>query len=376
MHTSRRRIVYRQKTMTLRSVALKVHLYLGLVAALFLAILGLTGTVMAFEGDMNHWLHPDLWYVTPGSRVLPENDLISIVQHQFPRARVFAVYFPRAANLVQLMQLTDGTRVYVNPYDGAVLGNQVGLTNSDYALGYVHQIHLRLVPDPRLTPRLAVVGKTFVSFVGLALCLMVPTGVILWWRRKSMSVNWKGTWFRVFFDLHQLTGIYAAFFLLIASATGIMIGFTFMEHVFYGVTLSSPPSPPQSWPSLPVAGASPIMADEVLDIARRAMPDATVAMLVRPLRTVGSYTVMMRVPEETSETVHSSIVIDQFSGKILGLRNFKNESAGYRLIRFNRSIHTGDIFGLPTHILVSLSSFLLVVMVITGVVTWWKKLVT
>jgi uncharacterized iron-regulated membrane protein len=74
--------------------------------------------------------------------------------------------------------------------------------------------------------------------------------------------------------------------------------------------------------------------------------------------------------------VHSSIVIDQFSGKILGLRNFKNESAGYRLIRFNRSIHTGDIFGLPTHILVSLSSFLLVVMVITGVVTWWKKLVT
>jgi uncharacterized iron-regulated membrane protein len=85
---------------------------------------------------------------------------------------------------------------------------------------------------------------------------------------------------------------------------------------------------------------------------------------------------MMRVPEETSETVHSSVTIDQYSAKVLNVRNYLTDSAGYRLIRFNRSIHTGDIFGFPTHILVSLSSLMLVVMVITGLVIWWKKLAT
>jgi uncharacterized iron-regulated membrane protein len=360
--------------MTLRTVILKIHLILGLAAAIFFAILGLTGTVMAFEGDLNHWLHPDLWYVTPRGNPLPENDLISIVQHQFPRARIVVVQFFRAANLVQLMQLTDGTSVYVNPYDGTVLGNSAGLTNSDLALGYIHQLHLRLVPDPRSAPKLAAAGKIVVSFAGLILCLMVPTGLTLWWRRKSIKINWKASWFKVFFDLHQAVGVCASLFLLIASTTGIMIGFDLGEKTYYWITRSAPPARPQGFPSTPVPGAAPIMADQVLDIARRTMPNATPALLVRPMRATGSYTVMMRVPEETSEAVHSSVTIDQYSGKVLNVRNFLTDSAGYRLIRFNRSIHTGDIFGLPTHILMSLTSLFLVVMVITGVVTWWKKL--
>lgn len=362
--------------MTLRTVILKIHLILGLAAAIFLAILGLTGSIMAFEGDINHWLHPDLWYVTPRARVLPENDLISMVQNQFPRARVVVVQFSRAPNLAQVMQLGDGTTVYINPYDGAVLGNTVGLSNSDLALGYVHQLHLRLVPDPRLAPRLAAVGKTVVSFAGLILCLMVPTGLFLWWRRKSTSINWKATWFKVFFDAHQAVGIYAALFLFIASTTGIMIGFGFGEQTYYAITRSSPPARPKPWPSVPIPGVRPIMADQVLDIARHTMPNATVALLVRPIRVAGSYTVMMRVPEETSEAVHSTVTIDQYSGKVLNVRDYLTDSTGYRWIRFNRSIHTGDIFGLPTHILVSLSSLLLVVMVITGLVIWWKKLAT
>jgi len=116
------------------------------------------------------------------------------------------------------------------------------------------------------------------------------------------------------------------------------------------------------------------MADQAIEIARQAMPNATVALLVRPLRAAGSYTVMMRMPEETSEAVHSSVTIDQYSGKVLNMRNYLTDSAGYRVIRFNRSIHTGDVLGWPTHIIVSLSSLLLVVMVATGLVIWWKKL--
>ena len=204
---------------------------------------------------------------------------------------------------------------------------------------------------------------------------MVPTGVILWWRRKSVKINWKGTWFRVFFDAHQVIGICASLFLLIASATGIMIGFDIGEKTFYWITRSSPPSRPEPFPSVPVPNVAPIMADQVLQIARTAMPNASPAILVRPLRPAGSYTVMMRVPEETSETVHSSVTIDQYTGKVLHVKNYLTDSFGYRLIRFNRSIHTGDVLGLPTHIIMSLSSLALVAMAITGVVTWWKKLV-
>ena len=104
------------------------------------------------------------------------------------------------------------------------------------------------------------------------------------------------------------------------------------------------------------------------------MPDATVAAIQIPLEPKAAFHIAMRVPEETSETVHSMVSVDQYSGKVLKVRDFRTNSAGYRWIRFNRSIHTGDIYGLPTHILMSATSLALVVMVITGLVIWWKRL--
>ena len=37
----------------MRKVLLKIHLVMGLAAGLFLIILGLTGSIMAFEGDLD-----------------------------------------------------------------------------------------------------------------------------------------------------------------------------------------------------------------------------------------------------------------------------------------------------------------------------------
>jgi uncharacterized iron-regulated membrane protein len=275
--------------------------------------------------------------------------------------------------------MTDGTAIYLNPYDGTVLGTKVGLSNSDRAMAYIHQIHLRLVPDPQSAPTLAAAGKIIVSWVGLILLLMVASGLLLWLRDQRLTLKFKATnfkvpWYRTFHEAHQAIGIYASLFLIVASFTGILIGFSFGEKFFYFITRSPLPPRMQAIGSTIVHGATPIMADQVLDIARRALPGATPSVLVRPLRTAGSYTVLMRVPEETSEAVHSSVTIDQFSGKVLGVRDYRTEPAGYRAVRFNRSIHTGDIFGLTSHIILSLSSFAVFAMVVTGFVIWWKKL--
>jgi len=49
--------------MTARRILLKVHLWFGLAAAIVLAILGLTGSILAFQNDIDHWLHPELFYI-------------------------------------------------------------------------------------------------------------------------------------------------------------------------------------------------------------------------------------------------------------------------------------------------------------------------
>ena len=356
--------------MTARTAVLKVHLWLGVGAAIFLVILGLTGSVTAFENDIDHWLHPGLYYVQVGARVLPEAELVQTVEQRFAPARVAMVHIFRQPDLAHVVQLNDRSTALVSQYDGHILGRTTGPSTTQKIIGYIHQLHTHLVPDPRSAPKAAKIGVVIVQIAGFILCLSVILGVILWWRTKRVSMAWKAPWFRIFFDAHHAIGIYSALFLFIAAFTGVMV-----ERGELIARLTHSPEPLR-FPQLHsdgAGGALPISVDRAEEIARAVIPGTTVTDIQLPLNPKGVFMVILRVPEETSEAAHSYIFVDQYSGKALHAVNFLNEPA-YRVIRFNRSIHTGDVWGTTGHILVSLSSLMLVAMVVTGLVIWLKKL--
>ena len=358
-----------------RRILLTIHLSLGVAAGLFLVVLGVTGSIMAFETDIPHWLHPELFFVQPGPSKLPEQELIRRTEQQFAPARVTAVQVLRAPNLARVMQLPGNISVFVNPYSGAILGSVKDGFSCDRILGYIHQIHLRLTPDPRSMPGLAKAGKTIVNYAGLILCLLVPTGLLLFWRTRRFSIKWTASWFRVFFDLHHVVGLWASLFLFTAAVTGVLIGFESGERLIFTLSHSERPArlaPARSKPA--ETGAMPITADRAIGIANAMIPDAAVDGYFLPVKATDTFNVLLRVPEETSGSPHSAVAVDQFSGEVLQVRNFRTDSRGYMWVRFNRSIHTGDIFGTPTHIVAALSSLILVVMVLTGLVIWWRKL--
>lgn len=208
----------------------------------------------------------------------------------------------------------------------------------------------------------------------MALFLLAPTGLLLWWRNKSTTIHWKASWFRICFDTHQVIGLYAGLFLWVAALTGILIGFESAEQAIYALTHSSRPTFARPARSTPVPDSLPISVDRAILAAHEAISGAAVDVILLPLSPEAAYQIILRVPEETSGSAHSSASIDQFSAKILEVHNFLTDSQGYRWIRFNRSIHTGDVGGLVGHIVMALSSLMLVAMAITGIVIWIKKL--
>ncbi len=357
----------------MRKLLLRIHLWLGVTAGLFLAVLGLTGSVIAFEGDIDHWLHPGRWYFeSVAAAPLPEGALVAAVEQKVPPARVVGIEVPSRIDMAQRMSLTDGTSVTVNTNTGAILSRLKRPTRTDRILANIHQLHLRLAPNPQ-RDAWAPAGKVVVSFAGLILCLLAPTGLFLWLRTKRASVKWQqASWFRRCFDLHLAIGIWACLFLFAAGFTGILIGFDWGERVIYAATHSERPrfgARPQSAP-----GTTPIGVDRAIEIARAALPPGTVDGIALPQNPRGVYDIVIRVPEETSGSAHSGASIDQYTGRILQLRNFLTDSQGYRWIRFNRAIHTGDFGGFWGHVLMALSSLALVAMVVTGFVIWLKKL--
>src|SRR5579864_4724556 len=155
--------------MSLRDVSLKAHLYVGLAAAVFLAVAGGTGAILAFETDYDRWLHPSLWYVTPRDARRPEEALLKHVEAQFAPARVeeINVESPRIAHV---FTLTNGHRVFVDPYEDLIRGERPGISRVEAMGWFVERLHVGLMAGP--------FGRWFVDVGTAAVMLLIPTGLV------------------------------------------------------------------------------------------------------------------------------------------------------------------------------------------------------
>lgn len=348
----------------MRKLIFNLHLYLALAAAAFVILMGLTGSIMAFEQEIDRLLHRKLAYVTPGAHALSLTEIGAIVAKSFPGERIQA-YFPSAApDLSCYVFLGKSGAVYLNPYTGQVLGVR---PNKLEFLDYVHQLHIRLAWQRPSDP-----GKKIMSWAGVAMLLLLLSGLFLWWPLKRFRVR-RASGRPFWFDLHNTVGIFSLLFLFVLTVTGIMIGFErTTTPMLYKLTGSKPSEMPKTVPA-PPPGAQPISVDQAVEIARNTLPGAAPLYVLIP-GPRGAYRIALRYPEDLTPGGRSRVIVDQYTGQVLFAEGSRTAPAGARLVNANRAIHTGDIFGIPSKIVMSLASLLLVLQAASGLVMWWKRI--
>jgi len=345
-----------------RRLVFNIHLYLALSVGVFIAILGVTGAIMAFETELDHVLHGKYAYVEPGVSRLPLAEIGAAVGKVYPGERIVGYSFwgPRLADLVAL----PGKQVYVNPYTGAVLGERS--SGPDF-LSRVHQLHLRLLIQTKADP-----GKTIMSWAGVAILLLAVSGIYLWWPYMRVTVRGPLWGRRFWLDLHNAVGICSFAFLIVLAATGIFIGFEETTvPLAYRLTKSERMQLPRAIPA-PPRGARPIGVDQAVAIARAAIPGAEPFQIGVP-GPRGAYQVRSHFPEDLTGGGRSFVVVDQWTGAVLFAQGSRTAPAGTRLVNFNRAEHTGDVFGVGSKTVMSLMSLALVGQLVSGVVMWWRR---
>ena len=342
----------------MRRVLFTIHLWVAMIAGVFVAILGITGSIMAFEPELDHLFHPRISYVTPCGQPMSLEQLGERVLQAFPNEKITGFTLSTSPNMSSLVSLRR-SGVFVNPYTGEILGS----ASSGGFLSMVHQLHLRLLIRNQSDS-----GKKIVSAAGLAMLFLVLSGIYLWWPMKRTSVR-AGK--RFWFDLHNAVGIFSFAFLLILTVTGLMIGYDeWTTPMLYRAT-GSQPSPAPSIPP-PAPGAKPITPDQAMKIAENAIPGAAPFAINIP-GARGAYLVRSRFPEDLTPGGRSRVAIDQYTGKVLFTESSRTAPRGTRLVIWNRAIHTGDVFGIPSKALASLASLMAVMQLMSGVAMWWKR---
>jgi uncharacterized iron-regulated membrane protein len=268
----------------MRRTLLKLHLVLALVAGIVIVSLGVSGSIMAFEPEIEHLTHRAQMDVTPAGAPRPITEVIAAVAQAYPGTPISAVTLGATSSRAYAVSTRNGV-VYVDPYTLEIKGLRPG--GPDW-LSTIHQIHLRLnVPW----------GKPYVAWSGVIMLFLVLSGLYLWWPAKRASVTTGKSPFRTWYDWHNAVGIFSFVFLLILSATGVFIGFeSSAVPLAYRVT-GSAPAPSVSPKVRAQPGVAQISPDAALEIARAALPGAT-PFMVPVVSPTDAYNVRARFPED------------------------------------------------------------------------------
>jgi uncharacterized iron-regulated membrane protein len=339
----------------IRLVLFNLHLIGGLVAGLFLLISGVSGTVLAFSDEIDAFLQPSIFKVTPQAQRIRVTQLAASAAAVLHPEDIITVYVPsvRPDRSYWFTVMPSHHRlprqVFVNQYTGKVLGN------------------LSVV-------RFTVIMKALhneMAFSSIFLMFLAPSGLYLWWPLKRIGIKSSAGFRRLSFDLHNSLGFFSSLFMFGFAATGAYMA---LERWTVPMTIAMTQSKPvwRTVASQPKTGVQPISADLACSVAQNALPGASILWVSIPREPRAVYLVKMRFPEDHSDNGGSVVLIDQFSGNTLDVVSTRSNSA-QRVVVLNRAIHTGAIGGDTGRLLAALASLTLPLQVITGGWLWWTK---
>lgn len=183
----------------MRRLAFQVHLWTGVILAVYMVGIGLTGAVLVFHDELERAANPWPWKAAAGGRA----DIAAVirnVQSSYPRWRLTALEAPseHRPGFVAILQNKTRLSVASDESTGRVLGV---LPPGPPWLRFIRELHETLLIGRQ--------GRIVNGVGGACLLGMCLSGVMIWWRRRSMWVDWRRSWKRINFDLHSAAGFWA-----------------------------------------------------------------------------------------------------------------------------------------------------------------------
>jgi uncharacterized iron-regulated membrane protein len=349
----------------LRAALLKIHLWVGMAAALFLFALGLSGALLTFEDIIDPALNASAWYVKPQGTPLKLTQITQTIRQVFPQSTIEELVLPQNPDdTVKIFVLqSDGREVgiFVNPHTGEIVGR-----NSDQQFRpmlAIRQFHTHLSIQRRS-------GHMILTIAACCLLGLAVTGIVLWWPRKIFKLR-SGPPHDVVFDLHQMLGLWSSACVLLFALTGIGSG---VEDQVNRWALAVSHMQPTPWPTLspPAVNVHPLSPDELLAKAESIAPGARPIVIEFGDTPNDPALVIMKFPEDHLGRTH--VILNPYTGDVLRFDNTRAMPVALKYARlWNQEIHTGEVFGWPTRILACIFSLAVAALAVTGPWIWWNR---
>jgi uncharacterized iron-regulated membrane protein len=420
-----RRMVERPQQVWLRRAFFQVHLWAGILLALYVIAIGISGSILVFKEelmpkprvrvgsvDYKACTTAQLMHAmdvantaVPGMKSFlascptPANSLFTITVREQPK-RPAGPPVPGGPRGPKLAQRT----VYLDPHTLTLLGNA---DREDSWLETVEQFHVNLL--------LGRGGRMWNGIGASVLLTITLTGIVLWWPgirnwTRGLKLDFRKSWKRINFDLHNAMGIWTVFFTLTWALTGMYFTWpkvftTPMEKISHFETAQVPsrqmreaqaklaPAGAQSsrGPRNAAAGAAPAVPDAqapaqqprveapvdvagMIATAQRESPDGHLEGVFYGSGPRAMFTIYMARGNLGDYSSTDFVYLDQRSGKLLYTwHRGKNHTLGDWYVWLIAPLHFGTSFGQSFKVLWALLGLTLPVLTVSGLLMYWNR---
>jgi len=401
----------------LRNAWVQIHLWLGLSLGMVGILVGLTGSVLIYDQEIDALLHPQRYAVT-GNNLLPAAEYLKKANEALDdKARPANLRLPdEAGNPVTVIARAGGqggerptiVRLYLDPPTGRVLDMGDG-----GFVAWAHNFH------ESLTLR-QYSGREIVGAVGIAMLISSLSGIYLWWpgrgRMRSGLTTRRG--FPLSRNIHYLVGFYGSLMLAMLSFTGIYLAypdfgrnstalFATLSPAARNVQAPEPAPQPDARPAEGAAkpeeakndgakgeskgegkreggrrsregrnggGAARIPVDDAVKIAQMLYPEARLLGIGLPSGPRGVYRIGFNLPGSALNSPGGSMVafLDPANGNLIRRIDPAGSTAGDKYVAMMRPLHSAEGLGGFWKVLYFLGGLLPAFLAVTGTMMWLR----
>lgn len=345
-----------------RKAIVKLHRWLGLGAAAIWLVQAVTGILLSF-----HFEAEDALLTT---RHQP-TDLVAIEQRmdQFANAggdaKIHWIWTTAGLSdrYIIFFAARDGVdrKAYIDGA-GTILRDKPA---DDYSfLGLMREVHLTLVAGTT--------GHWILAVSGVLLFTNLIFGLIAAWPRRggwrrAVTPTGRAATAAGAYSWHRAIALWAAFPALVIAATGSLMLFEEQVGDLVGAAEISLPANPATGKSVGFASAA--------KAAVAAIPGSRFVGTSVPSPEDASYYAWVRAPGELYRGGYggSLVIVDANNASIRGAWPATDASAGRAFLGSFYPLHTGESLGLAGRILTLAIGVWLAVVIILGVLLWWRK---
>ena len=338
----------------MRRLLFQLHLWLGLLTGLYVAIICLTGAALVFRIDMQRALYPHLFNPSADGPLADPAAVMESVSRAYPHHRLSGVDAPTTVRPTYLAYVTSDAEfrtVLIDPVTTAVLGE----LPEHPAIRTLQQLHYNLLGGRT--------GRTINGIGAIGILILCASGLVIWWPGARASRGRR--------TLHRAVGIWSVAFILMFAITA--LSFVFPAGFRSVVSGLSPVTAMRSPQSGAPSGTPTPSWPQMLDHARPFAPGQPVARVVLPFGERGAFLVMFadRSPTPAGSEL-TAVHLDQYTGERL-VTSANARSWGDALMARTTPWHVGGVGGQAGRVIWFLFGLAPAVLFVTGLMIWWRR---